>query len=160
MVIVLYDCRHRAYLSGGPANCCARRGIGASFREGFSTGSFMKRGLRIVLLVAASIIGDAARAETIERALARAYENNPQLSAERATVRQADEGVAQALSGYRPTINATANLGTQYTDTTVVVPPQPNQGTVATPGPSSRNLTANFRGQTTPRGAGLNLSET
>jgi outer membrane protein len=36
----------------------------------------------------------AAPAETIESAMARAYQNNPQLNAQRAIVRQADEGVA------------------------------------------------------------------
>ncbi len=34
-----------------------------------------------------------ANAETIEAALARAYESNPQLNAQRAIVRQSDEGV-------------------------------------------------------------------
>jgi outer membrane protein len=42
-----------------------------------------------------------AGAEKIEAALARAYQNNPQLNAQRAIVRQTDEGVPQALSGYR-----------------------------------------------------------
>lgn len=121
----------------------------------------MRRGLLAGFMVSATLIGGGvARAETIDGALARAYENNPQLNAERAAVRQADEGVAQALSGYRPTLNGTANLGTQYTDTTVVVPPQPDQGGGSAVGPSSTNSTARFRGQTTPRGAGLNLSQT
>ena len=38
-------------------------------------------------------------AETMESALARAYQGNPQLNAQRAIVRQNDEGVSQALSG-------------------------------------------------------------
>ena len=54
--------------------------------------------------------------ETIEAALARAYQNNPQLNAQRAVVRKTDEGVPQALSGYRPTINANASAGRLYTD--------------------------------------------
>jgi outer membrane protein len=58
-----------------------------------------------------------ARADTLEWALAQAYQNNPQLNAQRAIVRQVDENVPQALSGYRPTLGATATLGTQYTDT-------------------------------------------
>src|SRR3982074_361026 len=52
-----------------------------------------------------------ASAETIEAALARGYRNNPQLNAQRAIVRQTDEGVPQALSGYRPSINANASAG-------------------------------------------------
>ena len=63
-----------------------------------------------------------AAAETIEAALARAYQNNPQLNAQRAIVRQTDEGVPQALSGYRPTINANASVGKQYIDLQAAVP--------------------------------------
>ena len=63
-----------------------------------------------------------AAAEKIEAALARAYQNNPQLNAQRATVRQTDEGVSQALSGYRPTINATASAGKQHIDLKASVP--------------------------------------
>jgi outer membrane protein len=120
----------------------------------------MKCSLTAALIVSVTVIGGVAKAETMEGALARAYENNPQLNAERAAVRQADEGVAQALSGYRPTINGTASVGTQYTDTTVVVPPQPPPGNGVPPGSSSTSSLATFRGQTTPRGAGLNLSQT
>ena len=58
-----------------------------------------------------------AAAETMELALAKAYENNPQLNAQRAIVRQTDEGVPTALSGYRPTISANASIGREYTDT-------------------------------------------
>jgi len=57
-----------------------------------------------------------AAAERIDAALARAYQYNPQLNAQRAVVRQTDEGVPQALSGYRPTINATASAGKQFID--------------------------------------------
>ena len=126
-------------------------------------GVLMRQALRAVAIVAALTVGmwsRTAHAETIEGALAKAYENNPQLNAQRATVRQADEGVAQALSGYRPTINANANIGTQYTDTTVVVPAQPNAAGPAQGSAGNQNSTANFRGETTPRGVGLNLSQT
>ncbi len=58
-----------------------------------------------------------ALADTIEAALVRAYQNNPQLNAQRAQVRATDEGVPQALSGYRPKVNLTASAGIQYTDT-------------------------------------------
>jgi outer membrane protein len=122
----------------------------------------MKCSLTAVLIVSVTVFGGGAKAETMEGALARAYENNPQLNAERAAVRQADEGVAQALSGYRPTLSGTASVGTQYMDTTVVVPPQPQppQGNGVAPGSSSTSSLATFRGQTMPRGAGLNLSQT
>jgi len=58
-----------------------------------------------------------ASAEKIEAALARAYQNNPQLNAQRANTRATDEGVPQALSGYRPKISITGAAGEQYTDT-------------------------------------------
>jgi outer membrane protein len=53
----------------------------------------------------------------IEQALALAYENNPQLNAQRAIVRSTDEVVPQALSGYRPRISATADVSAQYSRT-------------------------------------------
>src|SRR3981189_503956 len=77
------------------------------------------RALRLIVSAAiVSMVGwpGPAGAEKIEAALARAYQNNPQLNAQRAVVRQTDEGVPQALSGYRPTINATASAGKQFTD--------------------------------------------
>jgi len=78
-----------------------------------------------VLCAASAIMPRGATAETIESALARAYENNPQLNAQRAIVRQADEGVPQALSGYRPNIAANATLGREYTNLKQVIPPTP-----------------------------------
>ncbi|NIX77741.1 TolC family outer membrane protein [Microvirga terricola] len=58
----------------------------------------------------------SASAETLESALAKAYGNNPTLNAQRATVRANDENVARAKSGYRPTVNATADVGRTFTD--------------------------------------------
>jgi outer membrane protein len=68
--------------------------------------------LFILTLAAATVLRlvSPAEAETIEQALARAYTNNPQVNAQRAIVRQADEGVPQALSGYRPNVSANASL--------------------------------------------------
>jgi outer membrane protein len=64
----------------------------------------------------------SATAEKIEAALARAYQNNPQLNAQRATVRQTDEGVTRALSGYRPTISANASAGKGFLDAQASIP--------------------------------------
>src|SRR3954471_19290510 len=58
-----------------------------------------------------------ALADTIEAALVRAYQNNPQLNAQRSQVRSTDEAVPQALSGYRPKVALTASAGYQYTET-------------------------------------------
>src|SRR4051794_27250689 len=55
-------------------------------------------------------------ADTIEAALVRAYQDNPQLNAQRAQVRVTDENVPQALSGYRPKVSVTASGGYQYSD--------------------------------------------
>ncbi|HXZ47280.1 MAG TPA: hypothetical protein VEH02_11195, partial [Pseudolabrys sp.] len=44
----------------------------------------------------------ATQADTLEGALVLAYQNNPSLNSQRASVRATDEGVPQALSGYRP----------------------------------------------------------
>jgi outer membrane protein len=55
-------------------------------------------------------------ADTIEAALVRAYQNNPQLNAQRSQVRVTDENVPQALSGYRPKVAVTASAGYQYSD--------------------------------------------
>ena len=57
-----------------------------------------------------------ALADTIEAALVRAYQNNPQLNAQRAQVRSTDENVPQALSGYRPKVNLSLSSGYQYQD--------------------------------------------
>src|SRR5258708_39245961 len=57
-----------------------------------------------------------ALADTIEAALVRAYQNNPQLNAQRALVRATDETVPQALSGYRPKVAITASGGYPNTE--------------------------------------------
>lgn len=57
-----------------------------------------------------------ALADTIEAALVRAYQNNPQLNAQRAQVRSTDENVPQALSGYRPKVGVNLSTGYQYQD--------------------------------------------
>ena len=54
----------------------------------------------------------------MESALVQAYQNNPQLNAQRASARVTDEAVPQALSGYRPRASVTATLGEQYSDVT------------------------------------------
>jgi outer membrane protein len=94
----------------------------------------------------------AARAESIESALARAYQNNPQLNAQRAIVRQTDESVPQALSGYRPSVNATATLQRQYTNLQQTIP--------ATPPLIQNGLSIAAQGMSTPRSVGGNVSQT
>src|SRR5258708_4276485 len=80
-------------------------------------------GVKVVTGAAAAVLLLAymgpmpALADTIEAALVRAYQNNPQLNAQRAQVRFTDENVPQALSGYRPRVAITGSAGYQYTDT-------------------------------------------
>ena len=70
------------------------------------------------LLAAALLAGTAlvapvfspAAAETLDEALARAYLTNPTLLAARAALRATDESVAQALSRWRPTVEAGADI--------------------------------------------------
>jgi len=101
-----------------------------------------------VLLMA--LVGPApALADTIEAALVRAYQNNPQLNAQRAAVRSTDENVPQALSGYRPKVALTASAGYQYTDV------NSTQG-----GTPTDLLRTPLHGANAPRSAGLTVTQT
>jgi outer membrane protein len=90
-----------------------------------------------------------ALADTIEAALVRAYQNNPQLNAQRAAVRATDENVPQALSGYRPKVAVTASAGYQYTDTLTT------QG-----GTPTALVRTDIHGANPPRSAGLTVTQT
>jgi outer membrane protein len=103
-------------------------------------------------LFLAALMPRCAFSETMEAALARAYENNPQLNAQRAIVRQSDEGVSQALSGYRPTISANASIGREYTDTKQSIPP--------TPPIIPNGATFAAKGLSTPRSVGVTGTQT
>ena len=77
---------------------------------------------------------------TLFGALAAAYRNNPQLNAERARVRATDENIPQALSGYRPQVSATADVGVQHVD--------------------SATAAGGVTGTTAPRGFGVTATQT
>jgi outer membrane protein len=68
---------------------------------------------RIFRLIAAAglFLSLPAQAETLTDALVRAYQDNPQLQAERAQLRATDENVPQALSNWRPTVTVQATQG-------------------------------------------------
>ncbi|MGE5545522.1 MAG: TolC family outer membrane protein [Solirubrobacterales bacterium] len=75
------------------------------------------------LLAGAALVGfsgvvaaSTARAETLEEVLASAYLTNPSLQARRAEQRSVDEGVARALSGWRPSIRYTASAARTRTE--------------------------------------------
>jgi outer membrane protein len=112
-------------------------------------------GVKVVTTAAAAVLMVAyagpmpALADTIEAALVRAYQNNPQLNAQRAQVRSTDENVPQALSGYRPKVALTASAGYQYTSVTST------QG-----GPPTAVLHTPIHGADAPRSAGLTVTQT
>jgi outer membrane protein len=78
------------------------------------------RGLAVstTALAAWAFAAPFASADTLEGSLILAYQNNPTLNAQRASVRATDEGVPQALAGYRPRVNVNGSIGSQYFDTT------------------------------------------
>jgi TolC family type I secretion outer membrane protein len=71
----------------------------------YSTGTFLA-GAALAALVG----GAPAGAQTLQEALSEAYANNPTLQAQRAAVRATDEGVPQAKSGWRPSVQLTGEL--------------------------------------------------
>ena len=88
-------------------------------------------------------------ADTIDAALVRAYQNNPQLNAQRASVRATDENVPQALSGYRPRVALTASAGYQYLDTLLT-----------SGGTPTAIVRTDTHGANAPRSAGLTVTQT
>jgi outer membrane protein len=66
---------------------------------------------KVMLLLAIGAASCAARAESLPEALVRAYQDNPQLNAERAKLRGTDENVPQALAGYRPQVTVGLSSG-------------------------------------------------
>ena len=75
-------------------------------------------GLTAAIIIAGA--SSAGHAESLDDALISAYQNNPSLLAERASLRATDEGVASALSGWRPTIQIDGDAGFSETETTTV----------------------------------------
>jgi outer membrane protein TolC len=64
----------------------------------------------------ARLVGAGAGSGTMDLSLVEAYQNNPQLNAQRAATRAIDENVPTALAGYRPRVSGTASLTDQYLD--------------------------------------------
>jgi TolC family type I secretion outer membrane protein len=77
------------------------------------------KGMRFWMPAAALIlfaIVPSAYSQSLQDALAEAYRSNPSLQAQRAELRSIDEGVAQALSNWRPTITYTGQYGRNRVD--------------------------------------------
>ncbi|WP_041768642.1 TolC family outer membrane protein [Pseudovibrio sp. FO-BEG1] len=67
-----------------------------------------------VAVVGLLVSAQGANALSIKEALSATYQNNPTLNASRAQLRTTDEGVPQALSGWRPTITGTGQYGYRW----------------------------------------------
>lgn len=103
-------------------------------------------GVLATLLAIGSPTG--AGAQTMDSALARAYGGNPTLNAQRAALRATNENVPQALSGYRPRITASADIGASITQSET---------------PAFAGGSTNFNSRSTlriaPRGAGVQIDQ-
>lgn len=77
-----------------------------SSKTGLWQSRFLAGVAAAVLLMSVPVTN--AGAETLAGALARAYQTNPELNAARAGLRATDEGVSQAMAGYRPSISGEA----------------------------------------------------
>ncbi len=75
----------------------------------------LRRWVAYGVAVALATSQSSVHADTLPGALIQTYTCNPQLNSQRAVVRATDEGVPQALSGYKPRVTATASTGQQYT---------------------------------------------
>src|SRR3954462_10725553 len=80
-------------------------------RSGMFLGSTTCVGFAAIL--AFSSVAAPVWPEGLPEALAKAYQTNPQLNAQRARQRATDENVPQALAGYRPQIVASLSAGLQ-----------------------------------------------
>ncbi len=82
--------------------------------------STVRAGAVLLGTVALSLTAASASAETLNEALATAYANNPTLQAARAQLRQVDEQVPQALSGWRPTVTVLGDIGKRWENQTSI----------------------------------------
>src|SRR5271157_2808897 len=86
------------------------------------SGRGMQGHIRVIAVLALGCVTlaaacTAAAADTLEWALVQAYQNNPALNSQRASLRSTDENIPQALSGYRPKLSITGNAGYNYSNT-------------------------------------------
>jgi outer membrane protein len=79
-----------------------------------ATGRFAGLSVAALLAAAVSLLHiTGADAETLQQAMGSAYKTNPKLDAERARLRATDEEVPRAQSGWLPTVQGTADFGSQ-----------------------------------------------
>ena len=85
------------------------------------------RRLRAAVAIGMCAMAPAARAETLGDAIALAYESNPTLQAQRASLRALDESYVQAEAGYRPSANLQATVTTDTNNFTGLQRPLPGE---------------------------------
>ena len=101
--------------------CRSCGGLGFAMWPGERSGWVGALAVGVIACGVLPLAAPLAHGETLEAALVEAYRNNPALNAQRASVRATDEGVPQALSGYRPRITVTASGGEQSISNTTKV---------------------------------------
>jgi outer membrane protein len=87
--------------------------IGRAASVGEVKGHVLRLGICLGVATCVAFATGPASAESLPDALAKAYQSNPELNAERARQRATDENVPQALAGYRPQIIASLSTGLQ-----------------------------------------------
>jgi outer membrane protein len=87
--------------------------IGRAANVGEVKGHVLRWGICLGVATCVAFATGPASAESLPEALAKAYQSNPELNAERARQRATDENVPQALAGYRPQIIASLSAGLQ-----------------------------------------------
>jgi len=87
--------------------------IGRAAKVGHVGRRVLQSGICLGVATCVGFAATAALGESLPEALAKAYQSNPQLNAERARQRATDENVPQALAGYRPQIVASLSGGLQ-----------------------------------------------
>ncbi|MDB5595198.1 MAG: bepC [Hyphomicrobiales bacterium] len=101
----------------------------------------LRRAVSVIAMAACALfLATPVSAESISGALARAYGFNPDLNQQRAAARAVDENLPTALSGYRPTVTATADIGRSWSESNL-------PGGVTT------------RNASNPRGAALSVNQ-
>lgn len=79
----------------------------------------MKKGLYYTILpvLMTLTLQEPVQAESLKDAMAAAYLNNPELQAQRASLRALDETISQAKSGYRPSVVGSGRFGYRHSET-------------------------------------------
>ncbi len=75
-----------------------------------------------VIVSVLGLVPHAASADTLESVLAKTYQGNPEINAERQKLRAIDEEETRARSGYRPKLNFNADISSKNVETEPTAP--------------------------------------